>query len=200
VTFAREAARRAAEHEPGADLVGLIAMVAVPLLAAGFPRWAAQWAMPLLAVTSMGIFVTIADTERVSVAMVLVVAGTVLCLASGFNPPRAALACVALAVIGAAVLDSDGRTAPIVRAVGCFGVLLAAPIADALNNLRTLHGGRRRPPVAVLGGVHCVVVAWSSRLLVRETSAVPVVLACGGALLLAVVILFAIAPRGEVEP
>ena len=156
--------------------------------------------MPLLAVTSMGVFVTVADTERVRVTMVLVVAVTVVYLAWAITPGPVVLAAVAFAIVGAAVLDSAGRTAPIVRAAACFGVLLASPIADVLNKLRTSGASERRPPLAVLVIVHCLVVAWSSRLLVRETSPVPVSLACGGAVFAAVLLLFAIAPRVDVEP
>jgi hypothetical protein len=197
LTFAKLAVRRTAESPTVAALFGYLAIVAVPFLAACFPRWAARLAMPLLGVTSMGILVTVPDTERVRVTMVLMVVATVAYAATGVAPARWVLGSAAAILMYAAILDSADRPAPIVRAAGCFGVLVAAPLAAWLNSLRA--GGERRPPLVVLVGVHCLVVACSSRLLVRDTALLPIVATSGGAIVAAVVVLCAIAPRVAVE-
>jgi hypothetical protein len=174
-------------------LVAIGAIVLVPVLAAFFPRWAARLALPLLTITSMGVLLTVPDTERVSLIMALVLIGSVVCLAMTITPSHAVVAATAFVIIGGAIMDSADRDAAIARAIGCFGVLLAAPIAGWLNELRKSGDRERRPAETTLVAVHCLVVAWSSRGLIRETSLSYVVVAVGGALVAAVMILFATA-------
>jgi hypothetical protein len=195
LTLARFAVRRTAESSTAAALAGYAAIVGVPLLAAFFPRWAARLALPLLAVTSMGIVVTVPDTERVALALVLVVVAVVVYAAWGAEPTRTVLVVTAMVIMLAAILDSGERPAAIVRSVGCFGVVLAAPLAAWLNALRTSAGDERRPPLVLLVVVHCLVVACSSRPLVHETALAPVLAVSVGAEVAAVLALFAIAPK-----
>jgi hypothetical protein len=156
--------------------------------------------MPLLAITSIGIFVTVADTERVSVTMALMLVVMVIFVGTAMKPNEAVLGAAAFVLIGAAILDGGDRGAAIARAAGCFGVLLAAPIAGWLNALRKSGDVEWRPPVVVLGAVHCLLVGWSSRVLVREETTGVVAAAVGGALVAAVLILFAFARPVAVEP
>ncbi|MEY2423149.1 MAG: hypothetical protein QOI95_3216 [Acidimicrobiaceae bacterium] len=183
-----------------AAVVALGAIVGVPLLSAFFPRSAARLAVPLLAITSVGIFLTVPDTERVSLVMAVMLVAAVVCLASEITPNQWAIAATALVVIGVAILDSAGRGAAIVRATGCFGVLLAAPLAEWLNRLRTNAELERRSNTIVLVVAHCLVVGFASRALIRETSMTLVVPAVGGALFLTAVLLFAVSRPAATEP
>lgn len=156
--------------------------------------------MPLLAITSIGIYATVPDTERVSLAMGLMLVVMVVYAGLAIAPNQVVLAAAAFVEIGAVILDSGGRGAAIARATGCFGVLLAAPIAGWLNQLRTSGDLEWQPPITLLVAMHCLLVGWSSRALVRETSLAPVVVTSGGALAAAVLLLFAIARPVAVEP
>lgn len=161
--------------------------------------------MPLLAVTSVGVYLTVPDTEHAIKVMAVTVIAAIACFAASIALPRIKLpgivaSPVAVLIVGAALADSAGRGYPIARATGCFGVLLAAPVAGGLNRLRTRQGGQRRPTMATLAIVHCLVVGFSSRALIRQESVGLVVAAVGGALLAAVVILFVTARPVTVEP
>jgi hypothetical protein len=198
LTFARRKppAGRIPSLDGIASLVAFGSLVGVPLLAACFPRWAARMALPLLAVTSVGVYLTVPDTERVRVVMALMLIVAVVGFAANIEPNRFVVAAIAFVIIAVAILDSGGRGAAIARAAGCFGVLLAAPIAHWLPRLQPTNDARdahdeRRPAVVTLVIVHCLVVGWASRALIRQTSVGLVVLACGAALVLATGILFA---------
>ena len=156
-------------------------------------------AMPLLAITSVGVFLTVPDTERVSLIAIFMLMVAAVCVAMAITPSHVAVAATAFVIIGMGILDSAGRDAAIARAVGCFGVLLAAPIAERLNQLRNSGDVEWRPHEVTLVAVHCLVVAWASRALIRETSASYVIVAVGGVLVAAVLTLFATARRVTVE-
>ena len=118
----------------------------------------------------------------------------VVCFDAAITVSPWVVAATAAVIMGTAILDSGGRTAAIIRASGCFGVLLVAPVAG------WLHKGERRPALATLVIVHCLVVAWSSRVLIRETSVVVALLGTGGALIAATALLFATARRVAATP
>ena len=189
MTLARPPISRVPRFSGGASLVAIGSIVGVPMLAACFPRWALRLALPLLGITSAGIYLTVPDTERVSLVMAIVVLATIVCFVASIEPHRLLVAVAAFVIMGAAILDSGGRAAAIARAAGCFGVLVAAPVAGWLNELRG-DGERRAPPVALVV-VHCLVVGWSSRVLIREVSLVHVIPAVAGALIVATGLLLA---------
>jgi hypothetical protein len=179
----------------------LAAIVAVPVLAFHFPRWAARVVLPLLAITSAGIYLTVPDTERVKVVMAVLAIGGVVGFAAAITVPPWVIAATAFVMMGTAILDSGGRAAAIVRAAGCFGVLLALPVAGWLRKLPESGGGdERRPALVIIVVVHCLVVAWSSRALIRETAVGVVLLGAGGALVGATLLLFATARRVAATP
>ena len=84
--------------------------------------------------------------------------------AAEISPPPLVVGAIAFVIIGAAVLDSAGRDEAIARAAGCFGVLLAAPVAGWLRELRENSDIERRPTIVSLVLLHCLVVGWSSRV------------------------------------
>lgn len=163
------------------------------MLVAFFPRWAERMVMPLLVITSVGVYLTVPDTEDVRVVMALVVIAAIVSFAATITVPTIVGAVVALVMMAAAIIDSGGRAEAIVRAAGCCGVLLAAPVAGWLNELRTNDGPERRPTMATLVVVHCLIVGWASRTLIGESSIGRVVAIVGVALVVAVVVLFATA-------
>jgi hypothetical protein len=156
--------------------------------------------MPLLAITSIGVYLTVPDTERVIVVMGLMVLAGVVCFASEIRPNQAAIAATAFVIIGVAILDSAGRGVAIARATGCFGVLLAAPIAGWLSRWSTNGELERRSNLTTLVVVHCLVVGWSSRALIRETSIDFVLPAVAAALLIAIVLLLGLSRPAAPEP
>jgi hypothetical protein len=171
-------------------------IIAVPLLTHRFPPWASRVALPLLAVTSVGIYATVPDTERVILVMAAMLIAGVIGLDARIAVHRNLLAAISVVMMGAAILDSAGRGAPIVRATGCFGVFLVTPAVGWV--WRWWPGGderrpERHPPLPMLALVHCVLVAWSSRVQIRETSVTVVLLSTGGALVLATLLLLATA-------
>ena len=183
-----------------AFVVAVGSMVCVPLLVALFPRWAGRVTVPLLAITSAGVYLTVPDVERVSLVMVIVVVAAVYCFARAIAPDPIVVGGIALLIIGAAILDSGGRGGAIVRAAGCFGVLLAAPVAGWFNSLTKDGAVERRPALSVLVLVHCVVVGWSSRALIRENSVSGVVPAIAAALVIATVLLLMLSRPVAAEP
>jgi 4-amino-4-deoxy-L-arabinose transferase-like glycosyltransferase len=134
----------------------------------------------------------------VCLVMTVMVFAAIVSSATPMAPQRGLVAAGAFVVMGAAILDSGGREAAIARAAGCFGVLLAAPIAGWLDELRR-GNDERRPPKVMLVIVHCLVVGWSSRALIRETSAAVVVPAVAAALILATLLLFGTSRRVAVQ-
>jgi hypothetical protein len=186
--------------EGAALIVAIAAIIGVPLLSAYFPRWVGRMTVPLLAVTSIGVYLTVPDTERVSVVMAVMFVAAVVCFAAEVRPPPLVVGITAFVIIGAAIRDSGGRAEAIARAAGCFGVLLAAPVAGWLHEVRENNEVERRPSIAVLVVLHCVVVGFSSRGLIRDRSIFLVAAACGAALLVSVAILFAMARPVSVEP
>jgi hypothetical protein len=188
VTLARDQFSRAPDLSGSALLVAIGSIIGVPVLVAAFPRQTAWLAMPLLVVTAAGVCLTVPDIERVTLVMAVVVLAAIVSLAAAIAPNRFLGSAIAFVIMGAAILDSGGRAAAIARAAGCFGVLLAAPVAGWLNELRR-SAIKRHPPISLLVIVHCLVVGWSSRALIRETSVRRVVPAIAAALIGATILL-----------
>jgi hypothetical protein len=182
----------------GALWIAVGSIVGLPVLAALFPRRAAWLALPLLVITGVGICLTVPDIERVTLVTAGLVLATIVCLAIANAPNRFVFAAIALVMVEAAILDSGGRGAAIVRAVGCFGVFLIAPVSGWLNELRS-GTVKIHPPNALLVIVHCVLVGWSSRGLIRETSLSRVLPAIAAALLVATALLVAASRPVAVE-
>ncbi|MEY2461189.1 MAG: hypothetical protein QOG30_3019 [Acidimicrobiaceae bacterium] len=180
-------------------LVAIGSIVGVSVLSALFPRWAGRVTLPLLAITSVGVYLTVPDVERVSVVMVILVIAAAYSAVKRVEPDQVVRAGVAVLIMGAAVMDSGGRAAAIVRAAGCFGVLLAAPTAQWLSELLSDGAVKRRPALPVLVIVHCLVVGWSSRALIRETSLSRVIPGIAAALVVAAMVLVAAARPVAVE-
>ena len=196
MTFAKAKAGRAPRLEGITTLLPIVSIIAVPLLTFFFPRWAARMAVPLLAITSVGIYATVPDTERVKVVMAAMLVAGAVCLATRVTLAPLVPAALAFMMMGEAILDSGSRGAPMVRAAGCFGVFLVAPVAAWLQQWRADDGDQereRRPALITLIAVHCVLMVWSSRLQIRETSSAAVVLGTGLALVLGTAVLFATA-------
>ncbi|MEY2449918.1 MAG: hypothetical protein QOH79_3394 [Acidimicrobiaceae bacterium] len=193
MTFAKLPIGRVPRFNGVATLVAIGSIASVPLLTACFPRWASRLVLPLLAVTSVGIYLTVPDTERIIVVMVVVGIAAAVCLRAAVVPSPQVVAAIAFVMTTTAILDSGGRAVAIVRAAGCFGVLLAAPIARSLDGLRTGAPVERRPALTTLAVVHCVVVAWVSRGLVHQRSLAVVIPGVGGALVVATLLLLATA-------
>ena len=156
--------------------------------------------MPLLAITSVGVYLTVPDTERVSLVMAVALLAAVVTFAMDFVPEPLVIAAVAFVIMGTAILDSASREAAIARAAGCFGVLLAAPVSAWLGGRRANDGAARRPAAAVLVAVHCVVVGFSSRVLIRQESLPRVAAADAVVLVVAVVVLLVSARPVAAEP
>jgi len=182
-----------------ASLAAIAAIVGVPVLAALFPRSAAKIVMPLLAITSVGVYLTVPDTERVSLVMALVIMAAIVTFAATVTLHQLAVSGVAFVIMGAAIMDSGGREASIVRAAGCFGVVIAAPVAGWLNELRTNGVDERRTLPVIMIGLHCLLVGWSSRVLIRETSILFVVAADAAAFAVALIVLVLAARPVAVE-
>ena len=182
----------------GALWIAVGSIVGLPLLAALFPRRAAWLPMPLLVITAVGICLTVPDIERVTLVAAGLLLTTSLCLATANAPNRFVLAAIALVMVEAAILDSGGRGAAVVRAVGCFGVFLIAPAYGWLNELRS-GAVKIHPPNSLLVIVHCLVVGWSSRVLIRETSLSRVLPAIAAALVVATALLVAVSRPVAVE-
>jgi hypothetical protein len=190
VTLARHHFSQPPPLSGGGLLIAVGSIVGLPVLVALFPRRAAWLAMPLLVITAGGICLTVPDIERVTLVMAGVVLATIVSLAVANAPNRFIFSATALVMVEAAILDSGGREAAVARAIGCFGVLLVAPVVGWLNELRS-GPFKRHPPISLLVIVHCLVVGSSSRALIRETSVSRVALAVAVALTGATVLLFA---------
>lgn len=186
----RERAKRRGlfpDLEGSALVLAVAAAIGVPVLVALFPRWLHRWTGPMLAVSAVGVYATVPDTEHVRPVMVLVVIGAILCFALGIELPALIAAAVALLIVGAAIADSAGRSAPIARAAASFAVLLAAPVAAWIASARE----RGRPPLAVVLVTHGALAVFASRALIRESSVTLVAGVLAAALAAAVALLVA---------
>jgi hypothetical protein len=188
-------------HTRHLDGVGMVlavaAVLAVPLLTWRFPRPAQRLVLPLLAVTSIGVYATVPDTEHVRLTMLLAVVVAVACVATKFVPPPAVGAVIALIIVAAAITDCADQNAALARAIGCFGALVVAAPAEWINARRDAS---RRPTIAALAIIHCVVAVFSSRALIRQESTTLVVLAVAAVLTAALAVLVTASSAISAEP
>jgi hypothetical protein len=177
--------------EGDAQLLAVVGVLGVPVLVALCPPWLRRWFMPMLAVSSIGIYLTVPDTEHVLTVMLIVVLVAIGSFALRLELPSLLAAGVAVVMMVNALADSAGQPAPIARAIGCFGALLAVPVARYAST----RAGRGEPAVPPVLLAHCAVVLFSSRALIREESPKMVVAAVAIALAGAVTFLVATAKR-----
>ena len=188
----RVAQRRKGRSSNSTDLSGTAALfaytgiVAVPVLVALNPAWLRRWTVPMLAVTSIGVYYTVPDTERVRTVMFVVVPIACVCALVRVKVPALVAAAVAVVILWQAIQDAHGAAPPIIRSIGCFAALLAMPVAALLTRLAK----RGRPATLVVLVTHGAVAVFASRAFVREKSVGLLVVAIGAALLVAVVVLF----------
>jgi hypothetical protein len=173
-----------------AQLLAFVGVVGVPLLVGLGPRWLRRWTIAMLAVTSMGVWATVPDTEYVLIVMVVVVVAAIVVFPTGWEAPPLVSAAVALVIMLAAVEGSAGNAAPIARAIGCFAALLAVPVAGRLMG----SSEERHPLPVVVLAIHTIVALVCSRALIRQESASLVTGVVAVALLATVAALY-VAPR-----
>jgi hypothetical protein len=128
-----------------APLVGCSVAVAGPLVASFDRRFGPRgWPMVLYAITALGVYTTVPDTERalvlVGVSLPLALLGWPFALAS-LGSAGAYAAVGALVWVGAT--DGRGRQTAIIGAIACLGLLVLEPAARLLR-------GRRATVLAVL--------------------------------------------------
>lgn len=145
------------------------AIVAGGWLAGDFDRRRRDRALApgLLALTAVGIYYTVPDTEQA-----LVLLGVATATAPLGWPVRlaglgraGALTATGL-VVWTAAAGGVGRRSAIVGALVCFGVLLIEPLFSALWRRRTIAADRLRSPWSdvALVGVHLLIVFFGSRV------------------------------------
>jgi hypothetical protein len=128
-------------HAPAAWVAPLVAVsivVAGPLVADFDRRFGARgWPLVLYAISAVGVFSTVPDTERALVllglSLPMVFAGWPFALAS--LGPAGSYAAVGV-LVWVSATDGRGRQAAIIGAIACLGLLVIEPIA------RLLRGGR----------------------------------------------------------
>lgn len=142
--------------------------------------------MTMLAMTSIGVYLTVPETQHVIPMMAIAVIAAAIFLATSSAPPPPAIVLVAGGILATGLHDATGNRAAMVRVVGCFGVLLVAPIA------RRVTEGRHElwePRSSSLLVVHGFVVAVSSRALVHSHSTKSVALLVTATLVATVAVL-----------
>ncbi len=173
----------------GIAILGAIAaVIGVPTLVALAPPWLRRWTVPMLAVTSMGVWATVPDTEHVFPVMLVVVVAGIAAFVIGKDAPGFVAAGIALVIVVAALADSAGRAAPIGRAAGCFAALLVVPIVQRIADAHE----RGRPPIVAVLVSHGLVAVFASRALIRDESPVPVTLVIAVALAVQFAVLYSL--------
>jgi hypothetical protein len=203
--LAFEAARAVAKTKKkssGPDLKGTAALVAytgiivVPVLVALNPSWLRRWTIPMLAVTAMGIYATVPDTENVRTVMFVMVPAGALCALLRVKVPWFVASAASVVILWQAIQDAAGQAPPIIRAIGCFAALLAMPVAGWLAQLLD----RGRPAILAVLITHGAFAVFASRALVHQRSIAVVGGGIAAALLAAVGVLFLAARPVEPEP
>jgi hypothetical protein len=142
------------------------------ILVTEFDRRQARTALApvLLAVTALGTYACVPDTEEASVLL-----GAALPVALlGWPKPLASLGgagshmAVGL-VVWTAAFDGRGRPGAIVGATACLGIMLLEPVLSRVRGHRPAAGPRERP--FVLAGTHVALVAICSRVAGLQTAA-----------------------------
>jgi hypothetical protein len=121
----------------------------------------------LLAVTALGIYVCVPETQQA----VALAGATIPVVLLGWPRPFASMGssgafAFAGLVTWVAVVGGESRPGSIIGATGCLGVMLVAPVARRAVGVRSLPQATRpwsRDAYQLLG-LHCVLVAISSRI------------------------------------
>jgi len=190
--LARASQRRRSSPSSSSDLKGTAALiaytgiVAVPVLVALNPKWLRQWTVPMLAVTSMGVYATVPDTEHVQTVMLVMVPIGAACALLRLKVPGIISAGAAAVILWQAYYDVAGQAPPVVRAIGCFAALLAMPVAALLARLTD----RGRPATLLVLVTHGAVAVFASRALVHQRSLPLVAFVIGTVLVGAVAVLY----------
>lgn len=188
---------------PGPDWVPWLVLLAIALAAPlltdfGRGSVSAAWGAPLFALSALGIFFTVPDTEEA--AVLLTAAAPVALL--GWPAPLASLGGAgSYSVVGVTawivVWGSRGRETALVGAAACLGLLLAEPVARLLTRRNTVL--QRISPDAqtalAVGAAHFLLVVFASRFAGMRPSVLEASVLAGAALFLAVVALAV--SRGE---
>ena len=138
--------------------------------------------LTLLAVTAIGIYATVPDTEQVAaalgVALPLVVLGWPVRLATLGRPGAAAAVAM---LVWAGAVGARGRPASIVGLVACLGLLAATPVGEVLfpRAGTRLEGRGRRSLILVMVTSHVLLVIAASRVVGKVSD--PVLAAVIGA-------------------
>jgi hypothetical protein len=170
-------------------------VVACPLVADFERRFSpAGWPMALYAVSVVGVYFTVPDTERavvlLGVAIPLVFVAWPIVLAP--LGPSGSYAAIGV-LLWVAATESRGRGASLIGAVGCLGLLVAEPLARALGRGRyTLLGAlpRRTWSFVTVGALQLGLVYIASRVAGLRTSVAEAVLIVGFELALATAVLY----------
>jgi hypothetical protein len=182
---------------PGPSWVRIVILAATPAGTAAvwsFERRWARLALPLLSVSTAGIYATTPDTEQILIVLGAVLGVTVVGWWPGLGIGTVAAPAVAGLVTWTVAVDGRGRHSAIVGGLGCLGLLVAEPVAAALR-----RRGRSVPRLgslrAVVGGVvvQVAVVLVASRVAGLRP-------ATGEALVIAVILLAAVALVLVVKP
>ncbi|MGH9026832.1 MAG: hypothetical protein ACRDWD_12070 [Acidimicrobiia bacterium] len=166
-------------------IFAVVAVVVGAALVADFDRHRAQSGLGpvLMAMTALGVYATVPDTEH---ALVLVGAFLPVALlgwpraVASLGPPGS-YACVGIVVWTAAV-DGRGRLGSVIGATACLGIMALEPLLRRVRPLRVAaRGGFPSRSWFLLAGAHVVLVVLCSRVAGFEASPLAAALIAGGA-------------------
>ena len=130
----------------------------------------------LVAVTALGVYVCVPDTEQA----VVLAGATIPFVVLGWPRPLASMGSTgAFAFAGlvtwTAAVGGHARPGSIIGATGCLGAMVVVPAARRVVRVRSLPQARRpwTPDAYRLLALHCVLVAISSRIAGLRQSAFP---------------------------
>ena len=151
-----------------ARTTSIVAIIAGAALLADYDDYARRMGLApvLLAVTVVGVYYTVPDTEEA----VALVGATLPLVLLGFPKPLASLGRAGtFALVGAimwvACIDGRGRASSIVGAIACFGIMLLDPLLDRILPERQEHIVRAWSwPLLAAAAIHAALVAVASRV------------------------------------
>ena len=151
-----------------AKTVSIVAIIAASALLADYDDYArrAGLAPVLLAMTAIGVYYTVPDTEEA----VVLVGATLPLVLLGFPKPfasfgRAGMFALVGAIVWVACVDGRGRDTAIVGAIGCFGIMILDPLLDRVLPERTEHVVRPWAwPLLAVAAIHGGLVFVASRV------------------------------------
>lgn len=141
--------------------------------------------LTLLAVSAVGIYATVPDTETIAAALGVMLPflflGWPFCLATLGRPGAAAAVAM---LVWAGAVGARGRPTSIVGVAACLGLLVGVPLGQVLVPRAgyLLQGMRRELVLVVMGTSHLVIVVIAARTVGRVASPVQaaVIAACVG--------------------